>query len=74
MESASPRDDAPVPDITQQLCGHCGGDGKIWTSRYGGNDPDVWPIGNCPACEGYGYELIETEEVTEEEVMANGRP
>ena len=25
------------------LCPHCGGEGVLYTSRYGGNDPDVWP-------------------------------
>lgn len=23
-------------------CPHCCGEGVIYTSRYGGNDPDVW--------------------------------
>jgi len=36
-------------------CERCGGEGKLYTSRYGGNDPDVWPIGTCPVCEGSGY-------------------
>jgi len=35
-------------------CNHCGGEGKLYTSRYGGNDPDVWPTGECEACEGQG--------------------
>lgn len=41
-----------------QHCSACGGEGKIYTSRYGGNDPDVWPIGECEACEGSGWEDV----------------
>jgi hypothetical protein len=33
-------------------CMHCGGEGKLYDSRYGGNDPDVWPTGECSACKG----------------------
>ncbi len=33
-------------------CSKCGGEGQLYTSRYGGNDPDVWPTGECPVCEG----------------------
>jgi hypothetical protein len=29
-------------------------DGRNWTSRYGGNDPDVWSDGPCPTCYGTG--------------------
>ena len=28
-------------------CPHCCGEGVIWRSRYGGNDPDVWSV-PCP--------------------------
>jgi hypothetical protein len=34
-------------------CEHCE-DGIRWTSRYGGNDPDVWPVGRCETCDGTG--------------------
>lgn len=61
--------DDPTPPVTAQLCSRCGGEGQLYTSRYGGNDPDVWPIGECPVCDGTGYELVETEEVEEEEIM-----
>lgn len=37
-------------------CTRCGGEGKLYTSRYGGNDPDVWVTGECPVCEGTGSE------------------
>ena len=39
-------------------CYHCGGEGKLYTSRYGGNDPDVWPTGTCPVCDGKGQLTI----------------
>jgi hypothetical protein len=29
-------------------------DGTRWTSRYGGNDPDVWRTGPCETCDGTG--------------------
>jgi hypothetical protein len=34
-------------------CEHCE-DGIRWTSRYGGNDPDVWRVGPCETCDGTG--------------------
>jgi hypothetical protein len=37
-------------------CERCGGEGKLYTSKYGGNDPDVWATGECPACDGTGVE------------------
>lgn len=40
-------------------CARCGGEGKLYTSHHGGNDPDVWPTGECPACDGSGIELEE---------------
>ena len=35
-------------------CPKCAGEGSIYTSRYGGNDPDVRRTGECPACKGSG--------------------
>ena len=35
-------------------CSQCAGEGRIFKSRYGGNDPDVWDAGRCEACEGSG--------------------
>ena len=35
-------------------CRHCGGEGRRWTSRYGGNDPDVTDAGPCEHCQGSG--------------------
>ena len=37
-------------------CERCGGEGRIYQSRYGGNDPDVWDAGECPDCNGTGNE------------------
>ena len=36
------------------FCSKCAGEGTIYTSRYGGNDPDVYPVGKCDACDGSG--------------------
>jgi hypothetical protein len=36
------------------ICENCGGEGTLYTSKYRGNDPDVWPIGTCEECEGTG--------------------
>lgn len=35
-------------------CEVCGGEGQFFTSRYGGNDPDVYPTEQCPWCRGEG--------------------
>jgi DnaJ-class molecular chaperone len=40
-------------------CIHCGGEGRLWKSRYGGNDPDVWDAGPCEACHGTGDQTCE---------------
>ena len=37
-------------------CMSCGGEGRNWKSKHGGNDPDVWDAGPCPTCEGSGNE------------------
>lgn len=47
-------------------CTRCGGEGKLYTSRYGGNDPDVWATGECPACEGTGTEPEECSDCGQE--------
>jgi len=39
-------------------CQHCD-DGLHWTSRYGGNDPDVWADGPCHHCDGTMTRLCE---------------
>jgi hypothetical protein len=52
-----------LTDMRLVLCEYCGSEGRLYTSRYGGNDPDVWPIGDCPVCEGTCFVIIETEPV-----------
>lgn len=38
-------------------CTKCNGEGRIFKSRYGSNDPDVWDAGECDICEGSGNHL-----------------
>jgi hypothetical protein len=59
-----------MSEVTSRWCERCGGEGKLYTSRYGGNDPDVWPTGTCAVCEGTGYALVETEPVEIEDILA----
>jgi hypothetical protein len=40
-------------------CAKCSGEGRLFDSRYGGNDPDVWDTGKCDACEGSGRATCE---------------
>lgn len=40
-------------------CPKCAGEGQLYTSRYGGNDPDVWRTGECPECKGSGNAICE---------------
>lgn len=40
-------------------CVACGGEGRKYKSRYGGNDPDVWDAGPCEACDGSGNQTCE---------------
>lgn len=37
-------------------CSKCQGEGRLFRSKYGGNDPDVWDAGQCEACDGRGSE------------------
>ena len=57
---------AARPDDCVRLepCEACGGEGQFYTSRYGGNDPDVWPYEQCPWCRGTGEGWIAAEPVT----------
>ena len=41
-------------------CTKCDGDGSLYTSRYGGHDPDVWRTGECPECKGSGHQVCDT--------------
>lgn len=51
---------------TLQLCECCQSEGRIYRSNGG---PDEIDCGECPICEGTGMALVETEPVTEEEIM-----
>lgn len=35
-------------------CTECDGEGSLYASKYGGNDPDVWRTGECTKCRGTG--------------------
>jgi hypothetical protein len=52
-------------------CAHCGGEGRIFKSRYGGNDPDVWDAGECPACKGSANQRCEARACTSDAVGFN---
>lgn len=45
--------------MTTIPCPTCAGEGNIWKSRYGGNDPDVWNAGPCEMCDGGGNQKCE---------------
>lgn len=40
-------------------CMTCGGDGELYKSLYGGNDPDVWYDRPCEDCHGTGNQYCE---------------
>lgn len=52
-------------------CTKCNGEGRIFKSKYGGNDPDVWDAGQCEACEGSGNQTCEARGCTETAVAFN---
>lgn len=52
-------------------CRACGGEGREFRSRYGGNDPDVWDAGRCEACNGSGNQTCEARGCTEKAVAFN---
>lgn len=41
------------------ICPDCHGEGSLYTSRYGGNDPDVWRTGPCDRCDRTGYATVQ---------------
>lgn len=61
--------DGPLKTSVRVLCEACGGEGRRYTSRYGGNDPDVWDAGPCQACEGTCYVDVEAAPVTLEDMQ-----
>jgi hypothetical protein len=54
--------------MTRLNCSHCGGEGQLYDSKYGGNDPDVWPTGECPACKGSANQICENRGCEEDAV------
>lgn len=57
-----------MADIRFVLCEACGSEGRILSSRYGGNDPDTIDCGPCPVCEGTGSMEIEVEPIEMEDL------
>ena len=55
LRGGAARSNADAPKPLRVECDDCGGEGRIWKSRYGGNDPDVWRVGPCEACDGTGH-------------------
>lgn len=53
------------------FCRKCGGEGTLYDSRYGGNDPDVYPVGKCEACDGSGNQQCEARGCKEVAVAFN---
>lgn len=52
-------------------CARCGGEGRIFKSKYGGNDPDVWDAGECGSCGGTGSKVCEARGCKEPAVAFN---
>lgn len=52
-------------------CPKCAGEGATYTSKHGGNDPDVWREGQCPACKGGGNAKCEGRGCNENAVGFN---
>lgn len=52
-------------------CLKCGGEGRVFKSKYGGNDPDVWDAGQCEECEGSGSAVCEARGCKEQAVAFN---
>lgn len=52
-------------------CARCAGEGSLYESKYGGNDPDVWRSGTCPVCEGSGTAKCEARGCDEDAVAFN---
>jgi hypothetical protein len=48
----------PAPPLTI-ICPDCAGEGSLYTSKFGGNDPDVWRTGPCHRCDQTGYAVLQ---------------
>ena len=52
--------------LIDKECPCCQGEGKVWASRWGGNDPDVWAV-KCECCDGAGVVEVDIEEEMEDD-------
>lgn len=52
-------------------CPKCSGEGRIWKSTYGGNDPDVWDAGQCEECTGDGNARCDARGCDEKAIAFN---
>ena len=52
-------------------CTKCNGEGSLYTSKYGGNDPDVWRTGECEECHGSGTAKCEARGCGDDAVLFN---
>ena len=55
--------------VSPALVGERCEDGTVWTSRHGGNDPDVWPAGKCQQCDGSGHVVCQERGCDELAIM-----
>ena len=53
-------------------CLKCGGEGRLYRSKYGGNDPDVWDAGKCDTCDGSGNATCDARGCKAPAVAFNG--
>ena len=56
--------DGSSPSARLIRCEYCDGEGRIYRGY-----PDERDEGQCSVCEGTGTDVVETEPVTEEEIM-----
>lgn len=52
-------------------CQICSGEGSIYASRHGGNDPDVYRVGPCEECGGSGSEMCASKGCGNHSVVTN---
>lgn len=50
-------------------CAACGGEGRKYTSRFGGNDPDTIDAGGCEFCEGSGNQKCEERGCSQDAIV-----
>lgn len=55
-----------TPMLADRECPRCQGEGKIWVSCHGGNDPDVWSK-PCLGCDGAGVVEVDLNEEAEDD-------